>query len=294
VLQAYNSAPNAFTVQLQNNATGQAQGHITAVCIPSSTGAGQQSGLTSALVESAPVTSSALLLDGEHTVMLTCGADQTAIDPGFQFDGAATVRSSEPASGGSAWTFIVDVPEQVDATFSIRCLNNDVSDSQGDVNPLIFTMQTVTTSVPPSTGSGAIQVSVTCPTGYEGIVGSYTLDPGLVMLGSDPQPITRVFSIYNPTSGPLNASLDLLCVSLNTGPEATQARTRTAPTTPRAPLSSPTARRAPSPAPAARAPQAARARVPAPAAARRQAVPPARPRRATCCSPTPPRCSLSR
>jgi hypothetical protein len=43
------------------------------------------------------------------------------------------------------------------------------------------------------------------------------MDPGLVNLGNDPRPIIRVFKFFNPTDGPLDVRLWLLCLANRTG-----------------------------------------------------------------------------
>ena len=61
-----------------------------------------------------------------------------------------------------------------------------------------------------------VERKLTCPDHYKGIVAWADMDPGLVSLGNDPQPITRVFRFYNPTDGPLTARFGLLCVAIRT------------------------------------------------------------------------------
>ena len=61
-----------------------------------------------------------------------------------------------------------------------------------------------------------VEVTLTCPVGYKGIVAGWRLDDGLVDLGNDPRPIIRVFKLFNPTSGPLTADLWLGCLATRT------------------------------------------------------------------------------
>ena len=83
------------------------------MCLAESTGNGSSGSSPDTLTESAPVTAAETYGGGEHTVTLSCGPDQIAIDPGYQFDAAATVRSVEPSNNNQSITFITDVPEAV-------------------------------------------------------------------------------------------------------------------------------------------------------------------------------------
>ena len=56
-----------------------------------------------------------------------------------------------------------------------------------------------------------------CGDNAKGIVAGWEYDQELVQLGNDPQPKTRVFKTWNPTSHPLNATLYLLCLEGRTG-----------------------------------------------------------------------------
>ncbi len=62
------------------------------------------------------------------------------------------------------------------------------------------------------------QLRVSCPTGYEGIVGTYDLPPGVVPLGSVPEPINRDFDLWNGNDHAVDVTLDLECISIETGP----------------------------------------------------------------------------
>ena len=53
--------------------------------------------------------------------------------------------------------------------------------------------------------------------GYKGIVAGWDYEYGLVPLGNDPQPITRVFRIWNPSDQSMKATLHLLCLKIRTG-----------------------------------------------------------------------------
>lgn len=58
---------------------------------------------------------------------------------------------------------------------------------------------------------------VSCPDGFKGVVGTYDLPPGVVLLGHEPQPINRDFRLLNTTTGNLDVMLDLECLNIRTG-----------------------------------------------------------------------------
>jgi hypothetical protein len=65
--------------------------------------------------------------------------------------------------------------------------------------------------------NSTVSDSVICADDAKGIVASYRLAAGLQLAGHDPQPMSRVFKLVNPTGQPLTAELDLLCVGDRTG-----------------------------------------------------------------------------
>jgi hypothetical protein len=86
----------------------------------------------------------------------------------------------------------------------------------GFTNDLEFTQVSQSVTVAP--GQTTTE-SVICPNGYEGIEATYDLPDGLLLLGDDPEPITRVFLLDNTTNAPITGTVDLLCLADRTGPE---------------------------------------------------------------------------
>ena len=107
----------------------------------------------------------------------------------------------------------MEVDDTVTGTFSIRCLSTSLGTVQGHTHDLNFDELSDSVTVP---AGETVERKLTCRDGYKGIVAWADIDPGLVSLGHDPQPITRVFKFYNPTAGPLTARFGLLCVSIRT------------------------------------------------------------------------------
>ncbi len=61
-----------------------------------------------------------------------------------------------------------------------------------------------------------VERRLTCEGDEKGIVAWADMEHGLVSLGNDPQPVTRVFKFYNPTGSSLTADIGLLCVAIRT------------------------------------------------------------------------------
>jgi uncharacterized repeat protein (TIGR01451 family) len=198
-----------WTGTVRNETTGQLQAKVNVVCVSERTTSGEDH--SHPLVVSAPVTTSRVLGPGSYDVDLTCGPDSVAITPGFVFtagEGVVNTRRTE-----SGWRFRVDVPQSAQVDFGIRCLSTTLGIAQGHTHDLVFTHLSDTVSVP---GGQIVERSLTCRDGAKGIVAWADMDPGLVPMGNDPRPVTRVYRFYNPTDGPLSADYGLLCMDVRT------------------------------------------------------------------------------
>ncbi len=118
------------------------------------------------------------------------------------------VRGSFP-QGDSGWRFVLESSGAATAHLAIRCLDETTGETNGHVHLLALVEHDKTFSVPPHQ---TVTDRVECGSDGKGIVGSYDLDPGLISLGNEPQPVNRDFRIENPTDAPLDARLDLLCL----------------------------------------------------------------------------------
>lgn len=195
---------------VRNTATGRAQVKIFAVCIRETTspnGHGHQ------LQVSDPVTGKVNLKPGSNEAVLKCPVGTVAIQPGFIADSPGHLVYSQP--DGNGWKFKytteADLPHDR-ATFSIRCLDRDVTrNGHGHSLSLLRIWDEVTIE------PGKVhEVQLTCPDGSKGIVGGWDADKGLIPLGNDPRPVTRAYKIYNPTDKPLKVRYSLLCLGDNT------------------------------------------------------------------------------
>lgn len=197
--------------KVHNDAAGQVQAKVNVVCASDRTTSGEDHshGL---VVTDFQSESGALTAGQAWTADLTCAAGSMPISPGFAFDsGAGRVSTRHTDSG---WHFRVDPTTDGSVTASTRCLSMSVASTDGHTHDLAFTEVTGAVSV----GAGEVaERSLTCPVGYKGAVAWADMDPGLVSMGNDPQPITRVFRFYNPTDGPLDADYGLVCMAIRSG-----------------------------------------------------------------------------
>ena len=214
-VRAESTSPGAYEFVVTNNASGRAQAKVFGLCVPGATGS--EAGHTHALLVSDPpvAVTSLPLATGRHDLTLSCGSGYTAIAPGIDVGaGSARLVASEPfADGGRRFT--VDVSEPgTEVTVTARCLANGVGTTDGHSHPLLLEEVARQVSVP---ANSTVNEVVSCPGDAKGIVASYDLPAGLVLLGHDPQPTSRVFKIANTTAAPIDATIDLLCLGDRTG-----------------------------------------------------------------------------
>ncbi|HEU4657555.1 MAG TPA: hypothetical protein VFR97_08525, partial [Capillimicrobium sp.] len=98
---------------------------------------------------------------------------------------------------------------------SIRCLSTTVKKKDGHKHDLALRHVVKQVTVNPGQ---RVDVSVSCDDQAKGIVATFDLPEGLVILGHEPQPKIRVFRLLNTTSSALEGTIDLICVGDRTGP----------------------------------------------------------------------------
>jgi uncharacterized repeat protein (TIGR01451 family) len=201
-------SPSTYEAYLKNHASGQAQVKLFGVCVGRQTWGGRQITVGPLLTKTLPTDK------GTNTLELTCPAGTTPVSPGYELDGTRGVllESAPVGSDTREFTFKTDT-DNASITVSMRCLDNRTSEVGGVSGDLQF--EPITRKVTIGPGQ-VVSESLTCGIGYKGIVAGWEYPDGLVRLGNDPQPITRVFKIWNPTNAPLEATLHLLCLSLKT------------------------------------------------------------------------------
>ncbi len=199
----------SYTASVTNHATGQAQLKLFAVCLPGKTTEGRS------LTVGSPVTQTVVLNPGIHDVTLNCPVGSTPIAPGVDVSGGRVLILANAPVGDTGRKLTLKVsgaPATVEA--SVRCLQNKTTEVNGSSSELVFTKVTKPISV--GAGEKATE-SLICGENAKGIVGGWEFDDGLVPLGNDPQPKSRVFYVWNPTAHPLTGTLYLLCLEARTG-----------------------------------------------------------------------------
>lgn len=222
------AAGEAWLGRVRNTATGRAQVKVNAVCVSSQTVSGE--GHAHPLQVAPLGTSEVSLADGgSDGVDRACPAGTLAITPGFRFaTGRGTVSSRRTGSG---WHFSVTSEGPAEVELSTRCLSTALGAAAGHTHELASTQLQGSAVVP---AGAVVERSLTCPVGAKGIVAWGDMDPGLVSMGNDPQPITRVFRFYNfnPTGAALGVDYGLTCLDVRSWDGST---TNTATVTTRTP-----------------------------------------------------------
>lgn len=199
IVEATSTGPGSFRFTLRNSTLGSAQAKVFGVCVITAAG-------VPALGVGQPVGAPAQLLGpGDHTVTLTCAVGTVPVAPGFAVTGgAATVSRSARVDDG--WELGFRVPVAATVSASARCLD-----------PAVGTAHRLQTrgighDVPVAPGS-PIAESVICGDQEKGIVAGFSVPAGVLWLGDDPEPKTRVFRLQNTGSGVMTASVSLVCLA---------------------------------------------------------------------------------
>jgi hypothetical protein len=96
----------------------------------------------------------------------------------------------------------------------VRCLSQLTGPAHGTTTALVFTPIAKTVSVP---AGAVVTEQLVCGDQAKGIVGGWDLEDGLTPLGHEPQPKTRVFTLWNTSDHALGGSVNLLCLDVRTG-----------------------------------------------------------------------------
>ncbi len=228
ILKSFATSTHTYEFTLDNTATGNAQVQLYGVCIPNITGA-DENGNTHPIIEGNQVTKTETLSQGDHTITVDVGNADVPTAPSFEFlDGVGTVQGSEGSSNSSVWTYTVDVTTP-SATIEVGSTPLQVQPGTGG-SGYTEDLQFTTVSEPVSVAANTSETvpTLACPEidngsgnhySSEGIEATYNLPDGLLMLGSQPDPVDRVFQLDNTTNQTLNGTVDLLCMSTRTGAE---------------------------------------------------------------------------
>lgn len=202
----------SYEAHVKNNSTGQAQLKLFAVCLPGKTTEGRR------LTVGSPVTQTVVLNPGTHDITLNCPVGSTPVAPGIDVSGGRALILANAPVGATGRKLTLKISGgSTTVTASVRCLQNKTGELNGATSDLVFTQ----INKPIQVASGGIATeSLICGENAKGIVGGWEFDDGLVPLGNDPQPKTRVFYVWNPTAHPLTGTLYLLCLEARTGSSA--------------------------------------------------------------------------
>ncbi|CAB4932684.1 unannotated protein [freshwater metagenome] len=196
-----------------NSTSGRLQATVNVVCLRRTV---EDTGHTHQIIVSDPIT--AVRGSGRQDVLLTCGPGRVAIAPGYSFvDGSGRLLASR--AEGTGWRFVVDASDAAGVELEVRCLSTTLTTANGHTHDLVFDTKADTVDVAPSQNTNdRTTATLTCTDG-KGIVASTTYDPSLVTLGNEPQPVSRVFSFYNPSNATQTADIGLLCLGTRTSGE---------------------------------------------------------------------------
>jgi fimbrial isopeptide formation D2 family protein/uncharacterized repeat protein (TIGR01451 family) len=213
VVEARTTAQGGYRFTVRNRTSGRAQVKLWVTCLPKGTDPGPSH--DHALdVGAVQTLSTGTLAVGRHEFTIPTTAGHRAVAPGLEvLQGRARLVGGEP--DGTGWRFTVEVLEPAKVDLSIRALS-DYTASGGDplhVHGFAFSHEVRKVTIPAGESD---QHRVSCPAGSKGITATYDLPAGVVALGSAPEPINRDFRLLNTTGGPVEVTLDLECMSIET------------------------------------------------------------------------------
>jgi uncharacterized repeat protein (TIGR01451 family) len=231
ISQARTSALGSYEFTITNHATGRAQVKLFGVCLSNP---GTVDGHTHPLLMTGPFFGNTNFGTGGYheAFSAACPAETQPTSPGIMFFGpTGRVVKSEQVTypgGTTGWVFGYVMPNAPNTTqVSIRCMNRTLP---GATHSHQLLLHEIFRNI--SVGPGKSVHRLDCGTyasDAKGITATYDFDhQGRMMLaGTNPQPIIRDFTFYNPTAGPLPAYIDLICMRMRTGPAQPPSQTPT-------------------------------------------------------------------
>lgn len=226
---------STYAATVTNKATGRATGKLYGLCLPPRTT--DTDGHSHALSLGGLGTVSVPAGAGRQTATLTCAAGSVVAAPGITVTGGRA-RLVGSQRDGSRRVFTVDVLDPGAAvTVSGRCLDLRTGTTNGHAHDLVLNDVLRTVTVP---AGATVTEPVICGDNAKGVLASYLAPAGILLLGNEPQPKTRVFTLQNTTGGPLDVQLGLTCVDDRTSdPVVAQRIVNTATLTNAAPVRDP-------------------------------------------------------
>jgi uncharacterized repeat protein (TIGR01451 family)/fimbrial isopeptide formation D2 family protein len=217
IVEADSVALGTYRFVIHNGTAGQAQVKLDFLCLPPQTD--QTDGHSHSIIVGSKIsTAGTNLAPGTYEFHLSSPLGYRAVAPGIDVTAgdARIIKSEDDGEGG--WNFKVEVISGP-ASFglSVRPLKEVTGVYEGHTHDLLFEHPSIKVTLQP--GELRRQIRVSCGVGYEGIVATYDLPPGVIMLGNDPQPINRDFDVLNTTNHAVEIELDLICLRIETGTE---------------------------------------------------------------------------
>ena len=119
-------------------------------------------------------------------------------------------------NGSTGWIFGVVLPFPASVQVAIKCMNTTLP---GGTHSHKLQLKEIFSNVLVAPGTQVHRLSCgTYNSDAKGITATYDFDSRMTLAGNIPEPINRDFTFFNPTSGPLPAHIDLICLRSATGP----------------------------------------------------------------------------
>lgn len=204
-----NLTTSAWTVDIRNATTGQAQGKLWAACLKQETNQGGTftvSGVNSTWVDNfLPVG------DTESQFIATCSPGEIPVAVNLKASPANTnyapwqdqlfTQTGLYANGGPSTVVFAMIHQPADMTLQWRCMSTTSTTG----NRLSFTRVSDTTVVPAGT---EVDHDVSCDDDSKGIVGGWR---GGKVNGAEPRPKIRTYWYRNTSASPVTYTSQLLC-----------------------------------------------------------------------------------
>ncbi|HTR75117.1 MAG TPA: isopeptide-forming domain-containing fimbrial protein [Solirubrobacterales bacterium] len=220
ILEADSVGLGTYRFVIDNETEGQAQVKLDYLCLPPSTDVTEGHSHSIIVGSLIPVPGNMTNLgEGVYSFHVSTPLGYRAVAPGIDVTKgeASIIKSEDDGEGG--WNFAVQVTSPTASfSLSVRPLKEVTGATDGHAHDLIFEHRSERFTIPAGE-EPTRQLRVSCGEGYEGIVATYDLPPGVFMYGNDPQPINRDFDILNTTGHAVEIELDLICLRIETGTE---------------------------------------------------------------------------
>ena len=200
-----------FAARVVNLTTGQTQVKLFGTCLGAATTS--TDGHSHAINTRDRITHTAVLPVGRTEIELPTPSRTVAAQPGIAFADGAKGRlvASEPTATGRR--YVVDLEQP--GTVRLSQLPLDLRTSRVDGHSHRIQIREVVRTV--TLAPGVSDHEVACGEQEKGIVASYDLPAGVVLLGHDPRPKIRNFRLLNTGDTPVDVTIDLMCVGDRVG-----------------------------------------------------------------------------